>query len=117
MNRILMEQTLKRLAIPKFQKSKRKDNMWKERSKSLLENDLYNKEKEKNKLKIDLNKKKQKTRSLFEKEKIIIKKKFNFLFRNKFKQLDICEKKFDLVINNTLKILSDYKKSLYYLKK
>ena len=112
-NRLLMEETLKRLAIPKFKKSKRKDVR---KGKSSSKNDLL--EEEKKKITIDDKKKRAVSRkSLFEKEKTRTREKFNFELKLKFKELDSCEKKFDIVINNTLKLLSEYKNSLTYLKK
>ena len=113
MNRLLLEETLKRLAIPKFQKSKRRDKTNSDKSKYLSNKDLLDDD--------FLNGRKRtikkKEISLFEKEKIRTREKFNFLLKNKFKQLDTCEKKFDLVIDKTLKLLNDYKISLQYLKK
>lgn len=113
MNRMLLEETLKRLAIPKFQKTKRRDKTNSEKSKylsnkDLLDDDFLNGRKRAGK---------KKELSLFEKEKIRTREKFNFLLKNKFKQLDTCEKKFDTVIDKTLKLLNDYKISLSYLKK
>lgn len=113
MNRMLLEETLKRLAIPKFQKTKRRDKTSSEKSKylsnkDLLDDDFLNGRKRTGK---------KKELSLFEKEKIKTREKFNFLLKNKFKQLDTCEKKFDIVIDKTLKLLNDYKISLQYLKK
>ena len=113
MNRLLLEETLKRLAIPKFQKSKRREITNSEKSKylsnkDLLDDDFLNGRKRTAK---------KKEISLFEKEKIRTREKYNFLLKNKFKQLDTCEKKFDLVIDKTLQLLNDYKLSLQYLKK
>ena len=57
MNRILMEQTIKRLSMPKFMKSKRRDRIWKEKSKSnnnneiIFDDDYYEAQKEKEKAK------------------------------------------------------------------
>ena len=93
--------------------TKRRDKTSSEKSKylsnkDLLDDDFLNGRKRTGK---------KKELSLFEKEKIKTREKFNFLLKNKFKQLDTCEKKFDLVIDKTLKLLNDYKISLQYLKK
>lgn len=116
-NRILMEQTLKRLSKPKFRRAKRGERIWKEKSRSfsneiVFEEDLYDEQKEKIK-----NKKKITKNSLYEKEKMRSRAKFKFLLKNNFRELDSCEKKFDIVIDKTMKLLSDYKNSLSYLKK
>ena len=112
-NRLLMEETLKRLAIPKFKKSKRKDVR---KGKSSSKNDLL--EEEKKKITIDDKKKRAVSRkSLFEKEKTRRNEKLNFELKLKFKELDYLKKKFNIFINNTIKLLSEYKNSLTYLKK
>ena len=46
-----------------------------------------------------------------------IRTKFKVSLKKHFRKLDSCEKKFDLVIEKTMKLLSDYKDSLSYLKK
>ena len=124
MNRILMEQTLKRLAMPKFKKSKRGDRIWKEKSKSfsneiIFDDDYYEeqKKKEKSKEKAKIVKKSKKYENLFEKEKMKSRARFKVLLKKNFRELDSCEKKFDIVIDKTMKLLSDYKNSLSYLKK
>ncbi len=122
MSRILMEQTLKRLSIPKYIRSKRKDRIWKEKSKSssneiLFDDDYYETQKEKEKEKEKKVKKSKKYKNLFEKEKMKSRARFKVLLKKNFRELESCEKKFDIVIEKTMKLLSDYKDSLSYLKK
>ncbi len=121
MNRILMEQTIKRLSMPKFMKSKRRDRIWKEKSKSnnnneiIFDDDYYEAQKEKEKAKNV--KESKKYYNLFEKEKMRSRAKFKASLKKHFRKLDSYEKKFDTVIEKTMKLLSDYKESLSYIKK
>ena len=118
LNRQLFEQTIKRLSLPKYVKSKRGKTIRKEKSNNSNDNN--------NILDIDLNdvinaklkieKKHKDKKSLFEKEKMKCREKYKILLKNNFKELDNCEKKFDIVIDKTLKLLSEYKMSLSYLK-
>ena len=115
LNRQLFEQTIKRLALPKYEKSKRGKTIRKEKSNNsnnILEIDLNDEINEK--LKIE--KKHKDKKSLFEKEKMKCRENYKILLKNNFKELDNCEKKFDIVIDKTLKLLSEYKMSLSYLK-
>ena len=119
MNRLLMEETLKRLSMPKFRRAKRGERIFKEKSKSfgneiLFEDDFYDEQKDKRKKNI---KNSKTNKNLFEKEKIKLKTQFTYLLKKNFRKLDSCEKKFDFVIEKTMKILSDYGISLSYLKK
>ena len=43
--------------------------------------------------------------------------KFKASLKKHFRKLDSYEKKFDTVIEKTMKLLSDYKESLSYIKK
>ncbi len=63
----------------------------------------------------DLNEKKTKRKkiSLYEKEKKREKDKYNKMLKEKFKELEACEKKFDIVIDNTLLKLNNEEKNLY----
>ncbi len=119
MNRMLMEENLNRLSMPKFKRAKRGETIKREKSKYLedyedqIEVDWDDKER---KLKIEKKHKNKMRKSLFEKEKIRCREKFKFMLKNNFKELDNCEKKFDKIIEKTFKLLSEYKKSLTYLK-
>ena len=125
-NRMLMEQTLYRLSLPKFKRAKRGETTKKEKIQNFDINDngkfedYFNADadmEEKNeKLKIEKRHKNKIKNSLYEKERIKCREKFIFLLKSNFKELDKCEKKFDKVIDKTLKLLSDYKISLSYLK-
>ena len=116
LSRQLFEQTIKRLALPKYEKSKRGKTIRKEKpintNNNILEIDLNDEINTKQKIE----KKHKYEKSLFEKEKIKCREKFKILLKNNFKKLDNCEKKFDIVIDKTLKLLSEYKMSLSYLK-
>ena len=56
---------------------------------------------------------KRKKISLYEKEKKREKDKYNKMLKEKFKELEACEKKFDIVIDNTLLKLNNEEKNLY----
>ena len=118
MSRLLMEENLKRLSLPKYKKTK-EQFIIKEKSKYLNENDisqveLYDEQDEHNghneKLKIE--KKHKNKKSLFEKEQIKRIEKFKLSLKNNFRELENCEKKFDIVIDKTLKLFTDYKFTL-----
>ena len=122
-NRMLMEQTLYRLSLPKFRRAKRQ-TFKKEKTKASDNNDNRYFEdyfdvdmgEKDEKLKIEKRHKNKINKSLYEKERIKCREKFTLLMKNNFKKLEACEKKFDKVIDKTLKLLSDYKMSLSYLK-
>ena len=125
-NRMLMEQNLYRLSLPKFRRAKRGEATKKEKIQNVDNNDNgkfedyfdadVDMEDKDEKLKIEKRHKNKIKKSLYEKERIKCREKFTFLLKNNFKELDKCEKKFDKVIDKTLKLLSDYKISLSYLK-
>ena len=125
-NRMLMEQTLYRLSLPKFKRAKRGETTKKEKTQNFDNNDNgkfedyfdsdVDMEEKDEKLKIEKRHKNKIKNSLYEKERIKCREKFTLLLKNNFKELDECEKKFDKVIDKTLKLLSDYKISLSYLK-
>lgn len=55
----------------------------------------------------------KKRNSLYEKEKQKMRDRYNMVIQKKFEELDKCEKKFDAVIDNTLKKLNDAEHALY----
>ena len=117
MNRLLMEENIKRLSLPKFRKTKVQKFMKKEKSNFSNDKKIFEVEFEDDADKKLTIEKKHKARiSLFEKEKIKSREKFIFSLKKNFKELDSCEKKFDTVINKTLKLLSFYGTSLSNLK-
>ena len=117
MNKLLMEETINRLSKPKFSRTKRSSMIRKEKSKLSNEREVLGVdiEDEINE-KINIEKRHKDRRSLLEKEKTKSRERFKVLLSNNFKELDNCEKKFDIIIDKTLKLLSEYKKSLSYLR-
>ena len=118
MNRLLMEQTLKRLSLPKYRRTKRGEIIIKEKSKISNDNEFLEMEiddDDKNK-KLNIEKKHKNKNYLFEKEKMKCREKYKLSLKNNFKELENCEKKFDIVIDKTLKLFTDYKFSLSNLK-
>ena len=113
-NKMRMEALLKRLSMPKHQRIKweeRKFNIHKKKRndknnlEEMFEDNEYgefyeNNEKSSEKKKNDNNNKNKK--SLFEREKEKLKDKFHQLIKEKYKELSTCEKKYDIVISNTL---------------
>ena len=66
--------------------------------------------------KLNIEKKHKNKNYLFEKEKMKCREKYKLSLKNNFKELENCEKKFDIVIDKTLKLFTDYKFSLSNLK-
>ena len=58
-------------------------------------------------------KNKRKKISLFEKEKKRQRERYNNILKDKFAELEACEKQFNIVIENTLQKLNDEEKNLY----
>lgn len=56
---------------------------------------------------------KSKKCSLYEREKVKTKRKYNQMIKQKFIELDSCEKKFDVVITKTLKKLNEAEETLF----
>lgn len=110
-NKIRLEALLKRLSIPKYQKIKweeRKFNIHKKKQENKInfeeifeDNEFgeYYENTEKSNEKKNITKSKK---TLFEKEKEKAKDKFHKLIKEKYKELNTCEKKYDIVISDTL---------------
>ena len=119
MSRLLMEENLKRLSLPKYRKAKKGEFFIKEKSKYLNDNDISHvelfDEQDEHKAhneKLKIEKKHKKKNSLFEKEQIKRREKYKLSLKNNFRELENCEKKFDIVIDKTLKLFTDYKFTL-----
>ena len=115
-NRLLMEERLKRLSLPKFPKAKMKILMKKGKSKFSNDNNILEIEFDDDTKKLNIENKHKAKNSLFEKEKMKCREKFLYSLKKNFRELDCCEKKFDIVIKKTLRLLSYYGNSLSNLK-
>ena len=113
MNKLLLRNKMNELSLPKnpnsnifikenkkFFKNKKTMNI----RKNILGNDFF----------IDLNKTKKKNKiSLYELEKKRQKEKYQKILMDKFAELEECEKKFNIVIEDTLIKLNDEEKNLH----
>jgi hypothetical protein len=114
MSRLLMRNNINNLALPKrpLINSQRNYNNYKLYSKRLINNNnIFNLKKNNFFLK-ELSKKTKKKMTLYELEKKREKERYNEMLQEKFLELETCEKKFDIVIEETLKKLNE-EKNLY----
>ncbi len=114
MNRILMKNNINNLALPKRSliNSQRYYNNYKLNSNRFINNNIIFNLKKNNFCLKELSKKTKKKMTLYELEKKREKERYNEMLREKFLELETCEKKFDIVIEETLKKLNE-EKNLY----
>ena len=114
MNRILMKNNINNLALPKRSliNSLRNYNDYKLNLNRLINNNIIFHLKKNNFCVNALSKKTKKIMTLYELEKKREKERYNEMLRAKFLELETCEKKFDIVIEETLKKLNE-EKDLY----
>lgn len=114
MNRILMKNNINNLALPKrpLINSQRNNNNYKLNSNRYINNNIIFNLKKNNFCLKELSKKTKKKMTLYELEKKREKERYNEMLREKFLELETCEKKFDVVIEETLKKLNE-EKNLY----
>ena len=114
MNRILMKNNINNLALPKRSliNSQRNYNNYKLNLNRLINNNIIFNLKKNNFCLNELSKKAKKKMTLYELEKKREKERYNEMLREKFLELETCEKKFDIVIEETLKKLNE-EKNLY----
>lgn len=114
MNRILMKNNINNLALPKRSliNSQRNYNNYKLNLNRLINNNIIFNLKKNNFCLNELSKKAKKKMTLYELEKKREKERYNEMLREKFLELETCEKKFDIVIEDTLKKLNE-EKNLY----
>lgn len=114
MNRILMKNNINNLALPKrpLINSQRNYNNYKLNSNRYINNNIIFNLKKNNFCLKELSKKTKKKMTLYELEKKREKERYNEMLREKFLELETCEKKFDVVIEETLKKLNE-EKNLY----
>lgn len=114
MNRILMKNNINNLALPKRSliNSQRNYNKHKLNLNRLINNNIIFNLKKNNFCLNELSKKAKKKMTLYELEKKREKERYNEMLREKFLELETCEKKFDIVIEDTLKKLNE-EKNLY----
>ena len=114
MNRILMKNNINNLALPKWSlfNSQRNYNNYKLNSNRLINNNIIFNLKKNNFCLKGLSKKTKKKMTLYELEKKREKERYNEMLKEKFLELENCEKKFDIVIEETLKKLNE-EKNLY----
>ena len=115
MKRLLFEEKIKKLSLPKYNKIIKFENSRTYKNKitnyNLTENDQF--------YQINTNYKYKKhlhDNLLFQKEKIKARKRFNTILQYNFKKLDSCERKFTNAIDKTMKLLSEYQHTLGILK-
>lgn len=114
MNRILMKNNINNLALPKRSliNSQRNYNNYKLNLNRLINNNIIFNLKKNNFCLNELSKKAKKKMTLYELEKKREKERYNEMLKEKFLELETCEKKFDIVIEETLKKLNE-EKNLY----
>jgi hypothetical protein len=112
MSRLLMRNNINNLALPKrpLINSQRNYNNYK--LNRLISNNIIFNLKKNNFCLNELSKKAKKKMTLYELEKKREKERYNEMLREKFLELETCEKKFDIVIEETLKKLNE-EKNLY----
>ena len=130
LNKLLLKNNINHLSLPKnssinISVKKNKNNKNKYKSNYMLKergvvnlkkmNVLFNENKYNQFFIDDLNNNKKKKISLFEKEKQRIKQRYNKILMDKFVELEACEKKFNVVIEDTLLKLNNEEKNLYNL--
>jgi len=111
MNRILMKNNINNLALPKrpLINSQRNYKYYKANSNGLINNNIIFNLKKNNFCLNELSKMRKKKMSLYELEKKREKERYNEMLQEKFLELETCEKKFDIVIEETLKKLNEEK--------
>ena len=115
MKRLLFEERIKRLTLPKHRLIINKDVIKEYKSKR----DKYNSKENDSHYQLYQNykyKKRLNNNRILEKEKIKSRKRYNTLLQNNFKKLNSCETKFNSVIDKTMKHFSEYQHSLGYVK-
>ena len=115
MNKILLKNNINHLSLPKNPNS---NILWKENNNNANNKKMINMKKiilRKKDFFIDENKSEKKKISLYELEKKRQKDKYNKILLDKFAELEACEKKFNIVIENTLMKLKKKEKNLYKL--
>ena len=116
MNKLFLKKNINHLSLPKNLNS----NIFVKENKNNFNNKKNIINMKKNFLKkkdffIDENKNMKRKISLYELEKKRQKDKYNKILLDKFAELEACEKKFNIVIENTLIKLNDEEKNLYKL--
>ena len=112
MNRILMKNNINNLALPKRSLINSQRNYNNYKLNRLISNNIIFNLKKNNFCLNELSKKAKKKMTLYELEKKREKERYNEMLREKFLELETCEKKFDIVIEETLKKLNE-EKNLY----
>ena len=125
LNRLLLKNNINHLSLPKNSsinisvKNNKNKNKYKLKEKNIMNlkkmNVLLNENKYNEFFIDDINNNKKKKISLFEKEKQKLKQRYNKTLMDKFVELEACEKKFNVVIENTLLKLNNEEKNLYNL--
>ena len=120
MNKFLMKENINHLSFPKHPNNNFINNF----SNNFNEKRIFNMKKmnfafKNNKyqdfIDLDSNRKERKKLSLFEKEKVRQRQRYQKILKEKFVELEACEKKFNIVIENTLLKLNEEEKNLYKL--
>ena len=115
MNKILLKNNINHLSLPKNPNS---NILWKENNNNANNKKMINMKKNilrKKDFFIDENKSAKRKISLYELEKKRQKDKYNKILLDKSAELEACEKKFNIVIENTLMKLNNEEKNLYKL--
>jgi hypothetical protein len=112
MNRILMKNNINNLALPKRSLINSQRNYNNYKLNRLISNNIIFNLKKNNFCLNELSKKAKKKMTLYELEKKREKERYNEMLKEKFLELETCEKKFDIVIEETLKKLNE-EKNLY----
>ena len=110
MKRLLFEERIKKLSLPKYRLIINKDYIKEYKNKE----DQYNSKE--NEFQNNKYKKRLNNNRLLEREKIKSRKRYNKILQINFKKLNLCETKFNSVIDKTMKHFSEYQHSLGYLK-
>ena len=116
MKHLLFQEKIKKLSLPKYRHIINNENKTTYNSVSTRYN-YSNKKDEHYQLNQNYKYKKHlHDNHLFEKEKIKERKRFNAILQINFKKLDSCETKFNTAVDKTMKLLSEYQRSLGHLK-
>ena len=119
MNKFLMKKNIDHLSLPKSPIDNFKNNKNKYYSYNIFNDKRIPNMKKMNFVLCNNNKypkkKERKFLSLFEKEKVRQRERYQRILKEKFVELETCEKKFNFVIENTLLKLNEEEKNLYKL--
>ena len=122
MNNLLLKKNINKLSLPKNPSLYNSTNSNKNKfspinNRKIMNmkkmNYFLNDKKYKNFFLFNSNDSKKKKLSLYEKEKMREKNRYNQILMEKFIELEACEKKFDIVIENTLQKLNNEEFNLY----